>query len=167
MSSSINESTIGTLFTTIPTGLGEYGLLGRLMAVLFFGLAYLAAITSMISLLEIPVSTLIDKFNIKRKSATIYSFILIFIIGIPSVRSISFLDNLDAMAKTLLIGGGFLVAFLMGWVLPRSLETELENSGSSLKTKFYLKFMLRYITPVIVAWGFLISLYDLLIKLSS
>ena len=167
MSSSIKESTIGTLFTTIPTGLGEYGLLGRLMAVLFFGLAYLAAITSMVSLLEIPVSTLIDKFNIKRKSASLYSFILIFIIGIPSVRSISFLDNLDAVARTFLIGGGFLVAFLMGWVLPRTLERELENSGSSLKTKYYLKFMLRYITPVLVAWGFLISLYDLFIKLSS
>ena len=167
LSSSIEESTIGTLFTTIPTGLGEYGLLGRLMAVLFFGLAYLAAITSMVSLLEIPVSTLIDKFNIKRKYASIYSFILIFIIGIPSVKSISFLDNLDAVAKTLLIGGGFLVAFLMGWVLPRSLEKELENSGSSLKTKYYLKFMLKFITPVLVAWGFIISFYDLLIKFSS
>ena len=71
------------------------------------------------------------------------------------------------MAKTLLIGGGFLVAFLMGWVLPRSLERELENSGSSLKTKYYLKFILRYVTPVLVAWGFLISLYDLIIKLTS
>ena len=162
MSSSIKESTIGTLFTTIPTGLGEYGSLGRLMAVLFFGLAYLAAITSMVSLLEIPVSTLIDKFNIKRKYASIYSFLLIFIIGIPSVRSITFLDNLDAVARTLLIGGGFLVSFLMGWVLPRALEKELENSGSSLKTKYYLKFMLRYITPVLVAWGLIISIYDLL-----
>tara|TARA_B100000575_G_C22748676_1_gene446911 strand:- start:103 stop:606 length:504 start_codon:yes stop_codon:yes gene_type:complete len=167
MSSSINESTIGTLFTTIPTGLGQYGFIGRLMAVLFFGLAYLAAITSMVSLLEIPVSTLVDKFNLQRKYASIYSFVLIFVIGIPSVKSISFLDNLDSIAKTSFIAGGFLVAFLMGWVLPRSLETELDNSGTSLKTKYYLKFMLRYVTPVIVAWGFLISLYDLIIKLSS
>ena len=167
MSSSISESTIGTLFTTIPTGLGQYGLVGRLMSVLFFGLAYIAAITSMVSLLEIPVSTLIDKFNLKRKYASLYSFALIFILGIPSVKSISFLDNLDSIARTLLIGGGFLVAFLMGWVLPRLLETELEKSGSSLKTKYYLKFFLRYITPVLVAWGFLISLYDLMIKLNS
>tara|TARA_Y100001978_G_scaffold179998_1_gene175210 strand:- start:230 stop:454 length:225 start_codon:yes stop_codon:yes gene_type:complete len=74
---------------------------------------------------------------------------------------------LDSIARTALIGGGFLVAFLMGWVLPRSLESELENSGSSIKTKRYLKFMLKYVTPVIVAWGFLISLYDLVNKLSS
>jgi len=74
---------------------------------------------------------------------------------------------LDSIAKTALIGGGFLVAFLMGWVLPRSLESELEISGSSVKTRRYLRFMLRYITPVIVAWGFLISLYDLINKLSS
>ena len=167
LSGSINESTIGTLFTTIPTGLGQYGVIGRLMAILFFGLAYLAAITSMVSLLEIPVSSLIDKFNFKRINASICTFAFIFIIGIPSVRSISFLDNLDSIARTLLVGGGFLVAFLMGWVLPRSLDSELENSGSSIKTRRYLKFMLRYVTPVIVAWGFLISLYDLINKLSS
>ena len=158
----ISKSTIATLFITIPSGLGQYGLGGRIVAILFFGLAYIAAITSLISLLEIPVATLIDKFNIKRKSASIITVLFTFIIGIPSVLSTNILGNIDAVANVLLILGGFLVSFLIGWVVPKTLDIELKNSGSSILTRSYLKFMLRYITPVIVAWGLLISIYDLL-----
>ena len=158
----ISKSTIATLFITIPSGLGQYGLGGRIVAILFFGLAYIAAITSLISLLEIPVATLIDKFNIKRKVASIITVLFTFIIGIPSVLSTNILGNIDAVANVLLILGGFLVSFLIGWVVPKTLDIELKNSGSSILTRSYLKFMLRYITPVIVAWGLLISIYDLL-----
>ena len=159
---SISGSTLGTLFIVIPSGLGQYGLIGRVVAITFFGLAYLAAITSMISLLEIPVATLIDKFKFKRHISAIITFVFLFLIGIPSVLSTSFLGNMDGIVKILLMSGGFLVAFLMGWVLPKSLDTELKTSGSSVFIRFYLKLMLRYVTPVVLAWGVLISFYDIL-----
>jgi len=158
----ISKSTIATLFITIPSGLGQYGSIGRLVAILFFGLAYIAAITSLISLLEIPVATLIDKFKIKRGIASILTVGFTFIIGIPSALSTNFLGSIDAIANVLLILGGFLVSFLLGWVIPKTLDIELTNSGSSLLTKSYLKFMLKYITPLIVAWGLIISVYDLI-----
>ncbi len=163
LNEAISNSTIATLFITIPSGLGQYGIIGRLVAILFFGLAYIAAITSLISLIEIPVSTLIDKFKVTRNKASLITIIFIFILGIPSALSTDFLGNIDAIANVLLILGGFLVSFLIGWVLPKTLDKELTNSGSSLLTKNYLKFMLKYITPTIVAWGLIISVYDLLI----
>ena len=158
----ISKSTIATLFITIPSGLGQYGSIGRLVAILFFGLAYIAAITSLISLLEIPVATLIDKFKIKRNLASILTVGFTFIIGIPSALSTNILGNIDAIANVLLILGGFLVSFLIGWVIPKTLDIELKNSGSSSLTKSYLKFMLKYVTPIFVAWGLIISVYDLL-----
>ncbi len=161
LSETISNSTIATLFITIPSGLGQYGLIGRLVAILFFGLAYIAAITSLISLIEIPVSTLIDKFKIKRNRASLITVIFTFFLGVPSALSTDLLGNIDALANVLLILGGFLVSFLIGWVLPKTLDKELTNSGSSLLTKNYLKFMLKYITPTIVAWGLIISIYDL------
>ena len=133
-----------------------------MVAILFFGLAYIAAITSLISLLEIPVATLIDKFKIKRNLASILTVGFTFLIGIPSALSTNILGNIDAIANVLLILGGFLVSFLVGWVIPKTLDIELKNSGSSLLTKSYLKFMLKYVTPIIVAWGLIISVYDLL-----
>ena len=162
LNETISNSTIATLFITIPSGLGQYGLIGRLVAILFFGLAYIAAITSLISLIEIPVSTLIDKFKIKRNRASVITIIFTFLLGIPSALSTDLLGNIDAIANVLLILGGFLVSFLIGWVLPKTLDKELTNSGSSLITRNYLKFMLKYVTPVLVAWGLIISVYDLL-----
>ena len=162
LNETISNSTIATLFITLPSGLGQYGLVGRLVAILFFGLAYIAAITSLISLIEIPVSTLIDKFKIKRNNASFITIIFIFLLGIPSALSTDFLGNIDAIANVLLILGGFLVCFLIGWVIPTTLDKELTNSGTSLLTKNYLKFMLKYVTPVLVAWGLIISVYDLL-----
>ena len=163
----ISNSTIATLFITIPSGLGQYGLIGRIVAILFFGLAYIAAITSLISLLEIPVSTLIDKFKIQRNKASLITVLFTFLIGIPSVLSTNLLGNIDAIANILLILGGFLVSFLIGWVIPKTLDKELKNSGSSLLTRNYLRFMLRYITPILVGWGLIISIYDLLSGLVS
>ena len=45
LSDAISESTVGALFISIPTGLGSYGAVGRIVAVAFFSLAYIAAIT--------------------------------------------------------------------------------------------------------------------------
>ena len=160
----IKASTLATLFITIPTGLGQYGFMGRIVAISFFGLAYIAAITSLISLLEIPVSTLIDKFGLKRNFASFYTIIFTFLIGIPSVLSTNFLGNIDSIVNILLIAGGFFVSFMIGWVVPKTLDIELNNSGSSIAVKNYLKFMLRYVTPVIVAAGLIVSIYDLLIS---
>ena len=162
LNETISNSTIATLFITIPSGLGQYGFIGRIVAILFFGLAYIAAITSLISLIEIPVSTLIDKYKIKRNRASLITIIFTFLLGIPSALSTDLLGSVDAIANVLLILGGFLVSFLIGWVLPNTLDKELINSGSSLLTRNYLKFMLKYITPVLVAWGLIVSVYDLL-----
>ena len=162
LNETISNSTIATLFITIPSGLGQYGFIGRLVAILFFGLAYIAAITSLISLIEIPVSTLIDKFKIKRDKASVITIIFIFLLGIPSALSTDLLGNIDAIANVLLILGGFLVSFLIGWIIPKTLDKELTNSGSSLIVRNYLKFMLKYVTPILVAWGLIISVYDLL-----
>ena len=162
LNETISNSTIATLFITIPSGLGQYGFIGRLVAILFFGLAYIAAITSLISLIEIPVSTLIDKFKIKRDRASVITIIFTFLLGIPSALSTDLLGNIDAIANVLLILGGFLVSFLIGWIIPKTLDKELTNSGSSLIVRNYLKFMLKYVTPILVAWGLIISVYDLL-----
>ncbi len=158
----ISNSTIATLFITIPSGLGQYGLAGRIVAILFFGLAYIAAITSLISLIEIPVSTLIDKFKINRKKASLITVLFTFIIGIPSALSTDLLGNIDSLANILLITGGLLVCFLIGWAVPKTLDKELNNSDTSWLTKKYLKFMLRYIAPVLVSCGLIVSIYDLL-----
>ena len=101
----VSESTVGTLFIALPTGFANLGLFGRLIAAVFFGLAFIAAITSSVSLM--------DRLNWSRKKAVWTSTFVIFLIGIPSAISTDFLGKSDAICNTLLILGGLLILSLI------------------------------------------------------
>ena len=149
----ISESTVGTLFIALPTGFANLGLFGRLIAAVFFGLAFIAAITSSISLMEVPVSSLMDRLNWSRKKAVWTSTLVIFLIGIPSAISTDFLGKSDAICNTLLILGGLLISILLGWIVPNRYDEDLSNSNSNLRVRRYLKFMLRWVSPPVIAIG--------------
>ena len=159
----ISESTVGALFISIPTGLGAYGSIGNLVAVLFFALAYIAAITSSVSLLEVPVSSLIDKFGLKRGQTVWALTLFLFLAGLPSALNLNFLSKVDSIfGGVLLIFGGFLVSFFMGWVVPSKFDEELNISNTASGTKRYLKIMLKWVSPPLIAFGLLISIFDLI-----
>ncbi|WP_320664815.1 sodium-dependent transporter [Prochlorococcus sp. MIT 1223] len=157
----ISESTVGALFIALPTGFANLGIFGRLIAGIFFGLAFIAAITSSISLLEVPVSSLMDQLNWERRKAVIVSTLIVFVIGIPSAISLDVLGNMDAIFNVLLILGGFLISILLGWVIPRKYDEDLALANSSYRVRKYLKFMLRWVSPPVIAIGLVISLTDL------
>ena len=68
------------IFSSMPAG-------GALIGALFFLLLCIAALTSAMSILEVPVSYLIDDLKIARKRSTLIMTILIIIVGIPSALS--------------------------------------------------------------------------------
>lgn len=159
----ISESTVGTLFIALPTGLSKLGDIGRLVAVLFFALAYIAAITSAISLLEVPVACLIDRLCWSRKRAVWFSVTLIFLAGLPPAISTEILSLMDTVfGGLLLILGSLLLAILMGWVVPHRLEEDLRGCSAPKWVRRCLRFMLRWISPPVMTAGLLASSIDLL-----
>ena len=154
----ISDSTIGTLFIALPSGFATLGLFGRLIAAVFFGLAFIAAITSSVSLMEVPVSSFMDRLNWSRKKSVWTSTILIFLLGVPSAKWIGVLDKADAICNTLLILGGLVIAVLLGWIIPNRYDEDLSNSNSNLRVRRYLKFMLRWISTPAIAAGLFITL---------
>ena len=158
----LGESFVKTLFVALPTGLSSLGLIGQLVAVLFFGLAFIAALTSSISLLEVPVSSLIDRFGWTRDKAVIFSSVFIFLIGIPAALSDKILGNMASFLDLLLLLGGFLIAILIGWFTSRVFDEDLAGCNSNLRGRRYLKFMLRWVSPPVIAFGLIVSLIDLL-----
>ena len=158
----ISESTVGALFIALPTGFSNLGVFGRLLAAIFFGLAFIAAITSSVSLLEVPVSSMMDRLGWKRNKAVWTSTLVVFLIGIPSAVSLDFLGNMDAIFNVLLILGGFLISILLGWVVPRKYDEDLAGCDSNQRVRRYLKFMLRWVSPPVIAFGLIISVIDLL-----
>jgi NSS family neurotransmitter:Na+ symporter len=77
-------STLGMSFVVIPTGIGELPGLRAAFAVAFFLLLLMAGLTSSISIIESPVSALIDKFRWSRRRA------LAVVAGFGAVGSILF-----------------------------------------------------------------------------
>ncbi len=157
----VTESTLGALFIALPTGFANLGLIGRLLAALFFGLAFLAAITSSVSLLEVPVSSLMERFNWSRNKAVYVSTTIVFLIGVPSALSLKFLGSMDSIFNALLMLGGFLIALLLGWVAPRLYDEDLSASNANIRVRRYLKFMLRWVSPPAIFVGLFFSIYDL------
>ena len=159
----ISASTVGTLFVALPTGLASLGFTGRVVAVLFFLLAYLAAITSAVSLLEVPVASLMDRLGWSRRKAVTLAAVLIFIAGLPAATSESALGFMDAVfGGVLLIVGGLLISLLMGWSAPSRFREDLSQSGTPLALRRLLLFCLRWVSPLVIAFGLVVSLWDLL-----
>ncbi len=159
----VSSSTVGTLFISLPTGLSSLGFTGRMVAILFFALAYIAAITSSISLLEVPVSSMIDRLGWQRNKAVWVSSGLIFIAGIPSALDLDLLGKMDAIfGGLLLVFGGLLLSILLGWVVPRRFDEDLAGCDTPQGIRKLMKFMLRWVSPPVVAFGLIVSLYDLI-----
>jgi NSS family neurotransmitter:Na+ symporter len=58
--------------------------------------------------------------------------------------------------------GGFLIAILIGWFASRVFDEDLAGCNSSFQGRRYLKFMLRWVSPPVIAFGLIVSLIDLL-----
>ncbi|BEV36588.1 sodium-dependent transporter [Synechococcus sp. M16CYN] len=158
----ISESTLGTIFIALPTGLASLGFSGRLVAVSFFGLAFLAAITSAVSLLEVPVACLIDRLDWKRSNAVWISTAVIFVLGLPAATSLDTLGWMDSVfGGLLLILGGLLLAVLLGWVVPSRFTKDLEQSATPPVLRRFLLVLLRWVSPPVIMLGLVISVIDL------
>ncbi len=169
------------IFVTLPQVFEQIGTGGALVGALFFLLLCFAALTSTVSLLEVPVSYVVDEFNIRRKRAVWMVAGLIFLIGIPSLvgngysefftnfityigadQPTSFLGFIGSIANdTMLPLGGFLVVFFAAYVWKKhNLDDELAKGNPNYKGSFvqkYLNFAVSYVSPVILGIIFILT----------
>lgn len=150
----------GLMFITIPLAFANVPF-GGVAALTFFALLAIAALVSAISLLEMPVSWLHFRRGWPRPRAALVSALVCWTAGWISILSFnqlssvklgnaSIFDSLDYLTSNILLPlGGLLLAVLAGWfVPPRFLKEEL---GVGPRTAGVLTFMLRYVTPALIA----------------
>ncbi len=153
----------GLLFASIPTGMVQMPFSGVLLAIFFFLLVF-AALTSAISLLEVPVSFLIDQTGWSRKKAALIAGVVITLYGVPSSQSYvvdsmtpDFLDKLDWVVSNLMFPlGGIGIALFTGWRMDEALRNDHFLSGSKYRF-FYNAWLtlLRFVVPVGIVVVFL------------
>jgi len=135
---------------------------GRIVGTLFFLLLAAAALTSMISLLEVPVAVAMRRLRLRRRTATLAAGALVFALGLPSALSFGklaevrigrhgILDAIDAVASTLLLPlGGLAIALFVGWRIEKGLALrEADLAGTRTGTLWL--WLLRLPVPLAIA----------------
>ncbi|QEK12539.1 sodium-dependent transporter [Crassaminicella thermophila] len=95
---------LAQLFPTMPAG--------RILAAIFFLSMTIAALSSLLPMIEVGVRNLMD-MGMTRKKATLLIIISGFILGIPSAYSLDFLNNQDFVLGIGLLVSGLFVAFAL------------------------------------------------------
>ena len=138
----LNNNGIVLLFSSMPVIFGSLGIAGKFLSFFFFGMAAIAAITSLISLIEVAAQYFIQRFNVKRKKACIFIALSIFIVSIPigislgfslndksimNIGNLNLLEVFDQIVTTSLIPiSAFLTVLCIGWFMfPASNKKEL------------------------------------------
>ncbi len=150
----------GLIFQTLPVGFGNMPG-GMIFGSLFFILLLVAAWTSSISLIEPFVTWLIETFGLSRITASVYSGIGTWLLGLGTVWSfnvwadlkffgLTFFDLLDFITSNLMLPiGGILIAIFAGWrMTAESTKAELHITNPTIYTAWQV--LVRYIAPVAV-----------------
>ena len=157
------------LFATMPGG--------HLVGFAFFVMLTLAAITSTISLLEVPVSHLIDSHGWDRKKAVLVLATITFVLAIPSALgngAVAFFSSvpgvgMDFLSLMAIIWndfalpiGGFLLAIFVGHVWRADKALEELNVGGRMPGAALWSFLIRWVCPVAIFMVIVFTALDLL-----
>jgi len=140
------------LFHTIGGGVG------MILGVTFFLLLSIAALTSTISLLEVPVSYVIDEFEVKRKKAAWSVGLGILVISVVVAYFPVLIGWFDYLFSSIgLPLGGFLICIFVGyfWTTDKAI-TEMESGYAGVRKSLFAKvwpIFIKYICPAAILYN--------------
>ena len=148
------------LFHTMSTGAGVF------FGVSFFLLLSMAALTSTISLLEVPVSYAIDEHGFTRKRAALLIGLAIGAMAIV----IAYFNALIGIVDTIfsIIGlplGGMLICLFLGYVWKtESALLEMKEGNPAIETNWFgivWPIFIRYICPLLIGIVFITTIINM------
>ena len=152
---------VGALFVAIPLGFASLGNAGPLLMAAFFFLAAIAAITSAVALLEVPVAVVMDRLGWGRARTTWSTVAVVALLGLPALLSTDLLmASHDLFGGVVLIGSGLLLSLLMGWVAPQQVRQDLSQLPPPLLRGVMLT--LRWVAPLLLGGVFALSCVEII-----
>tara|TARA_B100000767_G_C19644573_1_gene484041 strand:- start:124 stop:1020 length:897 start_codon:yes stop_codon:yes gene_type:complete len=154
----------GLVFTVLPSLFESMGSVGLFVAFTFFVLMSVAALTSSISMLEGPVSYVVERHGLARKKATIMIGIIIFMLSLAIISNIDLL--LGSVATVATEYGQPIIAMLccvfVGWIWQRSqVLAEIKNGNEGVQHSLFWKiwpWYTKFVCPAAIAIVFIHSL---------
>ena len=150
----LSEDTL--IFVVLPALFDSMNETGTVLALAFFGLMSIAALTSSISMLEVPVSFLVERFQWGRLQAALIATVIISAMSTALVANFDLLFGLVITVSTrysqpLL---GLALCLYTGWVWRRDLLLkELAKNEPVIEPTLFMKWWpwyVRFVCPTIV-----------------
>jgi len=146
----------GLLFTVLPELFGTMGTTGILVSMMFFFLMTIAALTSSISMLEVPVAYTIEEHGIERRSAVLAIGLTIAVVS--TLILLNFASLFGAVisfttrySQPLL---GFMFCIYVGWIWNRDSQLqELKKGNAGAEHTLFWKVWpvyVKFVCPVII-----------------
>jgi len=149
-------------FSTMP-------MVGYVIALLFFLLLSLAALTSLMSLHEVSTAFLQEEMVISRKKAAIIVTAATCVIGAFCSLSLGAVESLEFFKRTMFdwfdfVTGqiflpvvGFLTCIFIGWFVPHKIVREEFTNWGTLRGRFFhlYLFLVKYVCPICILFIFL------------
>ncbi|MDA0791709.1 MAG: sodium-dependent transporter [Proteobacteria bacterium] len=151
----------GLIFQTLPIAFAQMPG-GQFVAIIFFLLLSVAAVTSMVGLLEPLVAWVHDRWAVPRHRATVYTLAALGATSVFSVLSYNVISDwqvwgfnlngvLDFVSNQIMLPiGGLLIALFAGWFVSRAtLSDELAMASPAMFSLWYL--LIRFVAPIAIA----------------
>lgn len=160
------------MFVVLPKVFAEMGsILGTIVGILFFLTVAFAALTSSVSVMEAIVSSMMDKFRLERKTATILVVAITAVVGMlvclgynllyfeavlpntPAGKNAQILDILDYLSNYILMPVVAVVTCIfIGWVVkPKTVIEEVTHGGHKFGREKLYVVMVKFITPLMLS----------------
>lgn len=156
------------MFQTLPMVFESLGVVGKIVSFLFFAMVTIAAVTSVISLLEVVCQFAIQKFRVSRKKAVSVLALICFAVSIPvgisagqdmaspsaiKVFGMDLLSFFDTVTNTVLMPVcAFFSCITVGWIMgPEKAVSEMKEDGQKLGWFAPLfSVMIKFVTPLLI-----------------
>lgn len=157
-----NIGGLGLGFRTMPFLFEQWGpLLSAIAGTCFFGLLFFAGITSSLAMGTPGMGFLMDEFNWSRKNAALGFGTIILILGLPVILFFNqgVFDEYDYWGGTVsLVVFALLESVLFSWVFGLKNGWREINMGADIKIPVIYRFIIKFITPVMLIVVFLGSI---------
>ena len=168
------DSGASLVFITLPNvfqqAFSAMPLVGHVVALAFYALLSLAALTSLMSLHEVSTAFFHEELHIRRHWGALIVTVSCAVIGCfcslsfsrseLSFFGMSLFDLFDFVTGQIFLPvGGFLTCLFLGWVVPRRVVvSELTNDGTLRLRRWMVRvylFSVRYVCPICILLIFL------------
>ena len=159
------------MFVALPKVFNAMGpVIGTMIGIVFFVTVAFAALTSSVSVMEAIVSSVVDKFHMDRKKATLLVAAVTGVVGIlvclgynvlyfeailpntPAGKNAQILDILDYISNYILMPVvSIATCIFIGWIVkPKTVIDEVKLGGHKFGREKLYVVMIKFITPILL-----------------